>query len=91
MLDSSVVVLTKRERNEALLAAMLANMPPEIALKRIIPTAQAAVFKGMSPRQWRREKAAGRTPPAVKIGVKAEGYYLCDLLAMNEESLETAK
>jgi hypothetical protein len=91
MPDASIV-LTKRERDQALLAAILANVPRDVALNRILPTAQAAAFGGVSPREWRRRKAAGQTPPPIKIGVKREGYRLGDLLAMNEARLvDTAK
>jgi hypothetical protein len=73
------------------LAAILAPMPREVALQRILPTAQAAAFRGIGLREWRRQKAMGLTPPAVKIGTKREGYRLGDLIAMNEASLDPAK
>lgn len=58
----------------------LSTLPLEILRHRILPTDEAAAFVGMSPRQWRREKAAGRTPNPISIGSKKEGYRLGDLI-----------
>jgi hypothetical protein len=63
-----------------------ANLPLEIQLDRIFTTRQAAEFKGLSLRQWQRMKAAGKTPKPVARGVKAEGYKLRDLIAMDQSA-----
>jgi hypothetical protein len=59
------------------------DLPLEIALERIFTTRQAAEFKGVSLRKWQRLKAAGKTPKPIQRGVKAEGYKLRDLIAMD--------
>ena len=60
-----------------------ADLPLEIQLERILTTRQSAEFKGLSLRQWQRRKRAGKTPKPVQRGVKAEGYKLRDLIAMD--------
>jgi hypothetical protein len=62
----------------------LKRLPDDVLRNRIVPTDEAAALRGVSVRQWRRMKAAGRTPPPIKIGLKKEGYRLGLVLDMGD-------
>jgi predicted DNA-binding transcriptional regulator AlpA len=59
----------------------LNDLPSEIAQKRILGTAQAAAFVGISVRAWERMRANGDAPPAVKISERKLGYTVESLTA----------
>jgi len=52
----------------------LSDLPAEIAAKRILSSADAAAFVGLSSRHWKRLRAAGEAPPAVRLSARKLGY-----------------
>jgi predicted DNA-binding transcriptional regulator AlpA len=65
-----------------------AELPPELAGKRVLGTKKAAAFVGLSDREWERRRAAGETPTAVQLGTRKLGYTIESLVAWIEARTE---
>jgi predicted DNA-binding transcriptional regulator AlpA len=68
----------------------LSDLPPGIAEKRILGTAAAAAFVGVSVPTWERLRAAGKAPPAVRLSDRRNGYQVAALIAWIEARTERA-
>ncbi len=64
------------------------ELPPELARKCVFGSKKSAVFSGLSLREWERLRAAGQTPPAVKLGTRKLGYTVESLIAWIEARKE---
>jgi predicted DNA-binding transcriptional regulator AlpA len=56
------------------------NLPPELSRQRVLHTPQALNFVGVSAANWRRLRARGEAPAAIKLGLRKQGYRLGDLI-----------
>jgi predicted DNA-binding transcriptional regulator AlpA len=70
------------------MSSTLDNLPPDLAKKRVLTSREAAQFRGVSLREWMRRRAAGKTPPAVRLGVKKLGWTIESLLQDIAETTE---
>jgi hypothetical protein len=55
--------------------AVLAKLPPDAVLL----TEDAALYRGTAVSTWERDRALGRTPPAIKVTSRTLGYRKRDL------------
>lgn len=78
-------------KSGATLPAWVDNLPAEaakeIALKRVLSTAEAAEFAGYSLGHFRRLIAAGKTPAPVRLGLRKMGFRLGDLIEHQRRSI----
>ena len=69
------------DRARAKGASGLANLPSDLGLDRILNTAATCEFLDVSPAHWRRLRAEGKAPAAVKIGDRINGWRIRTLIA----------
>jgi predicted DNA-binding transcriptional regulator AlpA len=67
-------------------AATLDHLPPEMARRRILNTAEAAEFCKLSVPHWRRLYRAGRVPHPVRLAERKYGWPIGDLVDWMEAS-----
>jgi predicted DNA-binding transcriptional regulator AlpA len=60
--------------------SILDTLPPELGRHRVLGTRDTWEFVGISIPDWRRKRALGETPPAIKIGSRKLGWRLGDLI-----------
>jgi predicted DNA-binding transcriptional regulator AlpA len=58
----------------------LENLPLEISRQRILSSAEAAEFVGLSLPHWRRLYRAGKVPRPLQIGERKLGWRIGDLV-----------
>jgi predicted DNA-binding transcriptional regulator AlpA len=81
---AAVVRMTSSEYDAAATAkamAKLAELPPTLTESRILTSAEAAAFWGVSLDYWRRLNAAGRVPKPIRIGNRKLGWRIGSLSA----------
>jgi predicted DNA-binding transcriptional regulator AlpA len=67
-------------RESAANPSTLANMPPEIQRARLLDSAQAAEFWGVSLPHWRRLYREKQVPRGILIGKRKLGWRVGDLI-----------
>jgi prophage regulatory protein len=68
--DAAGKVTLKR----AIVAATLANLPPDLGRNRVLDAAAAAAFWGVSLPHRRRLYRTGKVPPPIKVGERKLGW-----------------
>jgi predicted DNA-binding transcriptional regulator AlpA len=58
----------------------LSDLPEALARHRVLTTERAAAFVGRSLPEWRRMYHAGLTPKPVRLGARALGWRVGDLI-----------
>jgi len=61
----------------------LDNLPADLARHRILDTKQAAAFRGVSVKTWRRLYLAGKVPEPIKISAAKYGWRVGDLIDLD--------
>jgi predicted DNA-binding transcriptional regulator AlpA len=56
------------------------TLPPEIERNRMLDSAQASAFWGVSRSHWRRLYRARRVPMPIKVGERKLGWRASDLI-----------
>jgi predicted DNA-binding transcriptional regulator AlpA len=64
----------------------LAGLPPSA----VLPTSDAAAYCGVAVSTWERMRAAGETPPAIRLTSRTLGYRKRDLDARLDARTEQA-
>jgi predicted DNA-binding transcriptional regulator AlpA len=79
----------KIAEREAAIAATLANLPSDLGRSRILDTAEASAFWGVSLPHWRRLYRTGKVPHPIKVGERRLGWRvgaLADALNARERT-----
>jgi prophage regulatory protein len=63
-----------------MIVTSLSQFPPEISPSRILDSAQASAFWGVSRSHWRRLYRAKQVPSPIKIGERKLGWRAGDLI-----------
>ena len=63
-----------------LLADQKSDLPAELKLLRVLPSAQAAPFCGYSVDHFHELHRAGLVPPAIKLSARKYGWRVADLI-----------
>lgn len=61
----------------------LDHLPPDLARHRILNTAQAAAFRGVSVATWRRLYRAKKVPEPIRISAGKYGWRVGDLINLD--------
>ncbi len=72
--------LPDKRREGALLGKPLDFLPPELARSRVLDSAQAARFWGVSLPHWRRMYRLGQVPKPIKLSARKLGWRVGDLI-----------
>lgn len=59
---------------------ILADLPPDIARRRILGTRDAAAYCGVSEKTFRRMQASQTIPTPLKLSIRKLGWRIGDLL-----------
>jgi predicted DNA-binding transcriptional regulator AlpA len=65
------------------MTCILDNLPADLARHRILNTAQAAAFRGVSVMTWRRLYRAKKVPDPIQISPGKYGWKVGDLIDMD--------
>ena len=66
------------------------DLPDALARHRVLTTERAAAFVGRSLPEWRRMYHAGSTPKPVRLGARALGWRVGDLIDYIETKIVPA-
>jgi predicted DNA-binding transcriptional regulator AlpA len=56
------------------------DLPEALARRRVLTTKRAAAFVGRSVDHWERLHRAGKVPPPIRLGARALGWRVGDLV-----------
>jgi predicted DNA-binding transcriptional regulator AlpA len=93
--ESRLLFNAQRKRNlenvfvigDVLMDANSITLPPEAERNRILDSAQASTFWGVSRSHWRRLYQSRRVPTPIKIGERKLGWRVGDLIdGLNERA-----
>jgi prophage regulatory protein len=66
------------------------DLPEELARRRVLTTRRAAAFVGRSVVHWRRLHLEGKTPKPIRLGVRAMGWRIGDLVDWMDQKMREA-